>query len=113
MPDVPARFLDHSRLELPIWLRALGVSQVSPARLNGNREPGFFCVWEEDRDTEYKGASGPDPHLGKAEKQHLLFRPPLIHAAGERPDANSDSWQSNAGTAVRKTCSIVVPMVMR
>lgn len=76
------------------------------AWLDGNREPGSVYVQEEDRDPEQKGALGPDLHLGKGEKQHLFFHPfPLVHAPGQQPEANSDSWQSSAWTTVRKPCT--------
>lgn len=48
----------------------------SRALLKENREPGAFCVWEEDRDKDCEGTLGPDLYLrkmGSTRHSHMLL----------------------------------------
>lgn len=94
IPDVPNRVLNYSKVKLPhpVW-SAGHVLYFSDGMGAGNLAPS-----ESGKRTGTESVKGP-----WAGKQYLLFHPALIHVSGQKPEANSDSWQGKAWTTVGRT----------
>lgn len=94
----------------PIWLRGLGVSWVS---LPGWMRMGSLAPSLSGKRAGTEREKGLWAQICTYARQKrsicfstLLFNPfPLRHVPGQKPDANSDSWQSKAWTTVGRRCT--------